>query len=78
MYWQLYDSPQHARECLDRFRDQYNTNRPHWALIPESGGDLLVPAEAYAEARSIRIPRWQPWAIAAKAKLESVVLEEVE
>ena len=77
VYWQLYDSPQHARECLARFRDRYNTNRPHWALIPETGGDPLVPVEVYAEARAIRIPRWQPWAIAAKAKLESAVLEEV-
>ena len=77
VYWQLYDSPQHARECLDRFRDRYNTNRPHWALIPESGSDPLVPAEVYAGGREIRIPRWQPWAIAAKAKLESADLEEV-
>lgn len=57
VYWQLYDSPQHARECLARFRDRYNTNRPHWALIPEPGGDPLVPAEVYAGSRKIRLPR---------------------
>lgn len=77
VYWQLYDTPGHARECLARFHVRYNTARPHWALIPETGGDPLVPAEVYAGGRAIRIPRWQPWAIAAKAKLESAVVEGI-
>jgi transposase InsO family protein len=77
VYWQHYDSPQHIRECLARYRDQYDTARPHWALIPETGGDPLVPAEIFTDGREIRIPRWQPWAIAANAKLESAVLEDV-
>ena len=68
VYWRLYDHPQHCRECLAEFRQRYNERRPHWALIPESGGDPLVPREVYAEGRAIQIPRWQSWARAAKAK----------
>ena len=76
VYWRLYDHPQHARECLTEFRVRYNETRPHWALIPEAGGDPLVPAEVYAGGRAIRIPRWQTWARAAKAKLDAL-LEKV-
>ena len=76
VYWRLYDHPQHARECLTEFRVRYNETRPHWALIPEAGGDPLVPAEVYAGDRVIRIPRWQTWARAAKAKLDAM-LEKV-
>ncbi|MBI1323342.1 hypothetical protein GC170_09165 [bacterium] len=43
-----------GREAAERIHG------PHWALIPDSGGDPLVPAEVYAEAREIHIPRWQP------------------
>ncbi len=42
MYWRLYNSPSHARECLAEFRRRYNERRPHGALAPESGGDPLV------------------------------------
>jgi putative transposase len=73
VYWRLYDHPQHARQCLAEFRARYNDTRPHWALIPESGGDPLVPREVYAERRSIQIPRWQTWAKAAKAKLDQLM-----
>jgi transposase InsO family protein len=31
VYWRIYDSPQHARECLAEFRERYNERRPHWA-----------------------------------------------
>jgi putative transposase len=71
--WRLYDGPQHARECLAEFRARYNMLRPHWALLPEEGGDPLVPAEAYAGGRSIQIPRWQEWARAAQARLEELL-----
>jgi len=71
VYWRLYDSPVHARECLAQFRERYNGRRPHWALRPEEGGDPLVPAEVYAEGRAIQIPKWQSWAVKAKAKLAS-------
>jgi transposase InsO family protein len=76
VYWRLYDHPQHCRECLAEFRARYNGLRPHWALIPEEGGDPLVPAEVYAQARMIATPRWQGWARAAKQKLEELLKKE--
>jgi putative transposase len=73
VYWRLYDHPQHARECLAEFRERYNTQRPHWALIPESGGDPLVPLEVYAQGRRVQLPRWQTWAKAAQEKLQAML-----
>jgi putative transposase len=73
VYWRLYDNPPHCRECLAEFRARYNERRPHWALVPEGGGDVLVPAEVYAAGRTIQIPRWQAWARAAQAKLEKMM-----
>ncbi len=73
VYWRLYDHPQHCRTCLAEFRDRYNMRRPHWALVPEAGGDPWVPFEVYAEGKTIQIPRWQTWAVAAKAKLEELL-----
>jgi putative transposase len=73
VYWRLYDHPQHCRECLAEFRARYNERRPHWALVPEEGGDVLVPMEVYAGGRTIQIPRWQAWARAAQAKLEEMM-----
>ena len=35
-----------------------------------------MPAEVYAGGRKTQIPRWQDWARAARARLESL-LEEV-
>jgi putative transposase len=76
VYWRLYEDPEHARRCLGEFRARYNTLRPHWALVPEGGGDPLVPAAVYAGGRAIQIPRWQAWARAARAKLDAL-LDEV-
>jgi transposase InsO family protein len=73
VYWRIYDHPQHARTCLAEFRTRYNERRPHWALVPEEGGDVLVPIEVYRDARKIQIPRWQAWARAAQAKLEQLL-----
>jgi len=70
IYWRLYDNPAHARECLSEFRERYNRVRPHWALVPESGGDPFTPEEVYVHARPVQIPKWQPWARRAKAELE--------
>ncbi|NQU26389.1 MAG: hypothetical protein HQ567_34320 [Candidatus Nealsonbacteria bacterium] len=53
----------------------YNDRRPHWALIPEEGGDPLVPKEVYTSARSIQIPKWQGWAKGAKEKLDRMMSE---
>ncbi|MHC4067843.1 MAG: transposase [Planctomycetota bacterium] len=47
-YWRLYDSPEHCRQCLAEFKHRYNTIRPHWALVPEAGGDPVTPEEVYA------------------------------
>jgi putative transposase len=76
VYWRLYDSPSHARECLAEFRQRYNERRPHWALVPESGGDPLVPVEVYTEGMTIRIPKWQAWAKGAKEKLDQMLAAE--
>lgn len=73
VYWRMYDHPQHARTCLAEFRQRYNEQRPHWALIPSEGGDPLVPSEVYVEGCAIQIPRWQAWARAAEAKLEKMM-----
>ena len=70
MYWRLYDSPAHARECLAEFHRRYNTDRPHWALIPEEGGDPVTPEEVYVEGRAMGTPKWQTWAVKAKAELD--------
>ena len=73
VYWRLYDSPSHCRECLEEFRTRYNHRRPHWSLVPEEGGDPLVPEEVYTGSRSIKIPRWQGWARGAKKKLDQML-----
>jgi putative transposase len=73
VYWRLYEHPQHCRECLAEFRERYNQRRPHWALVPEEGGDPWMPAEVYAGGRTNQIPRWQAWAKAAQAKLEELM-----
>jgi putative transposase len=76
IYWRLYDSPVHGERCLDEFRQRYNTIRPHWALIPQAGGDPMTPYDVYVEGKPIRIPKWQGWAKAAKAKLDKLMTEE--
>ena len=70
VYWRLYDNPAHARECLAEFHRRYNVDRPHWALIPEAGGDPWTPEEVYAGGLAIQTPKWQTWAIKAKAELD--------
>jgi transposase InsO family protein len=75
IYWRMYASPTDARTCLEEFRTRYNTARPHWALIPEAGGDPVTPEDVYVHGVAVRIPKWQPWAIQAKAKLEQMMEE---
>ena len=69
----LLKTREHARQCLAEFHVRYNDLRPHWALVPEEGGDPLVPAEVYAGCRAIAIPRWQEWACAARSRLEKLL-----
>lgn len=75
VYWQLYDSPAHARECLAAFRARYNTLRPHWALRPAEapGADPLTPQDVYQHGRAVTLPRWQAWAQNAKQKLDAIL-----
>lgn len=78
VYWQLYDNPQDAREKLDAFRERYNVVRPHWALEPAGGGDVLTPKEVYLDGRQITLPRWQGWAKAAKQKLDDSMQHDAQ
>jgi transposase InsO family protein len=73
VYWRIYDSPWHARECLVEFRSRYNGVRPHWALAPEGGGDPLTPEDVYVRGGTITIPRWQGWAKGAKERLDKLL-----
>jgi putative transposase len=72
VYWHLYDSPHEAREKLDAFRHRYNKIRPHWALVPQTGGDPVTPAQVYRGGLAVQLPAWQGWAKAAKEKLEKL------
>ena len=76
LYWRLYDSPEHCRQCLAEFRQRYNRLRPHWALVPAEGGDPVTPQDVYVGGVRTRIPKWQAWAQAAKSKLDEM-LEKV-
>lgn len=75
VYWRLYDSPAHARACLEEFSARYNTKRPHWSLVPAEGGDPLTPQEVYVSERAIRIPKWQGWAREARRRLDEMLGE---
>ena len=70
VYWRLYEGPNHARQCLDPFRERYNRVRPHWALRPDERVDPLTPADVYEDGLAVIIPQWQGWARAALSKLE--------
>ena len=73
VYWCIYDSPEHARQCLAEFRTRYNDLRPHWALVPACGGDPVTPAEVYTHGVVTKIPKWQTWAIKAKKNIDSMM-----
>jgi len=73
LYWRMYDSPEHCRQCLAEFQERYNRLRPHWALVPQAGGDPVTPADVYVGGVRTQIPKWQAWARAAKAKLDEMM-----
>ncbi|MGH8652477.1 MAG: integrase core domain-containing protein, partial [Gammaproteobacteria bacterium] len=81
VYWKLYQSPGEARGSLELFRRRYNEVRPHWALVPQGGGDPLTPADVYVHGAAVEIPKpvlsavegWQGWAKAAKQKLAQMM-----
>jgi transposase InsO family protein len=72
VYWRLYQSPGEARESLEIFRRRYNEVRPHWALVPQGGGDVRTPADVYVHGQAVELPKWQGWAKAAKEKLQQL------
>jgi transposase InsO family protein len=72
VYWNLYPSPGEARASLERFRSRYNEVRPHWALLPVTGGDPLTPADVYVQGQAVQLPKWQGWAKAAREKLKQM------
>ena len=78
VYWRIYDRPAHARECLAEFHVRYNTKRPHWALVPEAGGDPVTPEEVYCGGVAVGIPKWQGWARDAKRKLDELMAADAE
>jgi transposase InsO family protein len=73
VYWDLYRSPGQARDRLEAFRSRYNRIRPHWALVPEAGGDPETPDDVYRHQTAIQLPAWQPWAREAKKKLDEMM-----
>jgi len=73
LYWRMYDSPEHCRQCLAEFQERYNGLRPHWALVPQAGGDPVTPADVYVGGVRTQIPKWQGWARAARAKLDEMM-----
>ena len=73
VYWRLYDSPSEARQCPAEFRERDNPQGPHWALIPETGGDPLAAEDVYVQGQSVRLPAWHPWAKKAKQQLDQMM-----
>ena len=78
VYWDIYRSPAEARDRLAAFRQRYNEIRPHWALVPEAGGDPVTPDEVYRHALPVQLPAWQGWAKAAKRKIDAMMNGEGE
>jgi len=42
------------------------------------GGDPLTPQDVYVSGCAIAIPKWQGWAVAAKARLEALLGRDLE
>lgn len=54
--WKLYASPAAASESREGFRRRYNEVRPHWALEPPGGGDVLTSVDMYVHGQAIELP----------------------
>lgn len=78
VYWRLYETPGHCRDCLAEFKIRYNTVRPHWALRPGKGQDPLTPEDVYVHGRTVELPKWQGWAKGAKERLDKLMAAEKE
>ena len=44
-----------VREPLQVFQRRYNEVRPHWALVPAGGGDVLTPADVYLHGQAVEL-----------------------
>lgn len=75
VYYKEYETPWEAMNSLEQYRNLYNKIRPHWALKPIEGGDVLTPRDVYIHGKTIQIPKWQAWAKGAKEKLEKMLKE---
>jgi len=62
-----------TRYCGSCDHGFYNRVRPHWALRPVAGGDVLTPHEVYTGQLEVELPRWQGWARAARRKLQELL-----
>lgn len=78
VYWDIYTSPAEARDRLGLFHRRYNEIRPHWALAPVAGGDVVTPADVYRRGVKVDIPAWQGWARAAKEKLDALLEKDAQ
>jgi transposase InsO family protein len=76
IYYHMYDNPGHCRDRLEAYREFYNNVRPHWSLVPKAGGDVLTPEDVYRHGLAIKIPKWQGWARAARAKLDEMMAQD--
>ena len=72
VHCRLFNSPGHARTCLDEFRQRYYRAAPRWALVPVDGGDAVTPKEAYDDGVAVGLPRWLKWAIAVRDMLRKI------
>lgn len=50
----------------------------HRALEPVQGGNPVMPAEVYAGGIEVQLRAWQPWAKAAKEKLNRLLLQDAQ
>jgi hypothetical protein len=47
-------------------------------LVPETGGDPVNPEQVYTGETKARLPKWQGWAHAAKAKLDELMNKDAQ
>ena len=77
VYYRIYQNPGQCRDSLQEYRNLYNQVRPHWALLPEQGGDPMTPEDVYCQGHKTQIPKWQSWALKAKNTIDETMAEAV-
>lgn len=58
---------------LTELREQYNHRCPHWALIPQQGGDPVNPEGVHVHGQVNQIPNCHAWAKGAKERLDQLM-----